>query len=71
MQHSFDAETQFALNSIMIRSQNRGLVLNQPKSVGKKNENMGVLEILDALILKESKIPDCNSKLLNLLTFLR
>ena len=55
----------------MIRSQNRGLVLNQPKSVGKKNENMGVLEILDALILKESKIPDCNSKLLNLLTFLR
>lgn len=56
LRHSFDGETQNALHSITVWSKSRGLILTQQKSAGKKNEQAGVLEILDSLVLKKAVI---------------
>lgn len=56
LRQSFNQETQSALHSITVWSQTRGLVLTQQKSEGKKNEQAGVLEIIDSLFLKKAII---------------
>lgn len=56
LRHAFEDSTQNALHSITVWSKSRGLVLSQHKSEGKKNEQAGVLEILDSLILKNAVI---------------
>ena len=54
LRHSFSNGTKTALHSITVWSKSRGLVLAQQKSPGWKNEQQGVLEILDSLILKNA-----------------
>lgn len=56
MHHSFNVETQTALHSITVWSKTQGLVLSQRKSEGKKNEQAGVLEILESFCLKNAII---------------
>ena len=56
LRHSFEGDTQQALHSITVWNKTRGLVLAQQKSPGWKNEQQGVLEILDSLILKEAVV---------------
>ncbi|WP_279716309.1 ISAs1 family transposase, partial [Chelonobacter oris] len=48
--------TKTALHSITVWSKSRGLIPAQQKSPGWKNEQQGVLEILDSLILKNAVI---------------
>ncbi|MGR3808413.1 ISAs1 family transposase [Pasteurella testudinis] len=56
LRHGIDDKTQNALHSITVWSKTRGLILTQQKSSGWKNEQQGVLAVLDALILKNAVI---------------
>lgn len=56
LRHSFNQATKDALHSITVWSKTQGLVLAQHKSQGKKNEQQGVLELIDALILKGATV---------------
>ena len=56
LRHSFNAETQTALHRITVWSKSQGLVLLQRKSDSWKNEQAGVLEVLDSLCLKNAVV---------------
>lgn len=56
LRHMFEDETQTSLHSINLWNNGRRLIFSQYKSICKRNEQAGVLEVLDSLVLKNAII---------------